>query len=247
MYGLDINFLNDRNADVVDPTTSAPTIREESNWRPTILGVAIGLTPLVLVLASWLALNTLNNKLEARRDLLDQELAAQQATREELASAIARAEQAENDAKALVTVFDQIKPWSALLQSIQDNVPSGVQIAGVEQGEEGEAAQSVTISGYAVSFDDVSDFVLVLKRSPFIDAEGTNLETSNLIDYPVDFELPEGAPSGADVQVPQVVEYNISADLTDLPASELLAELESTLAVGLTSRIQALRDRGAFE
>ncbi len=246
MYGLDINFLNDRNAQVAASAANEPTIREESNWRPTILGAAIGLAPLVLLLASWLALNTMNSRLEARRDELDRELAAQQATRQELASALARAQQAENDAKALVTVFDQIKPWSALLQSIQDNVPSGVQIAGVEQTAESEE-QSISISGYAVSFDDVNDFVLVLRRSPFLDPEETSLETASLIDYPVDFELPEGTPSGADVQVPQVVDYTISADLTELPASELLAELESTLAVGLTSRIQALRDRGAFE
>ncbi|MGB3612962.1 MAG: PilN domain-containing protein [Elainellaceae cyanobacterium] len=247
MYGLDINFLNDRTAQNADYTdTSTPTVREQSNWRPAIVGAIIGLTPLVLVGAGWLVLNSLNSNLEARRDELEAQLVAQRSTQQELDDALQRAQQAEDDAKALVTVFDEIKPWSALLQSIQDSVPSGVQISGVEQGE-GETGQTVIISGFAVSFDDVSDFVLVLKRSPFVDADSTNLESASLTDYPVDFELPEGASSEVDVRVPQVVEYSISANLTDLPASQLLAELESTLAVGLTSRIQALRDRGAFE
>ncbi|MGF1512699.1 MAG: PilN domain-containing protein [Elainellaceae cyanobacterium] len=247
MYGLDINFLNDRSTQLDESTASAPTIREESNWRPTIVGAAVGLTPLVLVLGTWLFLNSRINTLEARRDEINAELAAQQSTQEELISARERAQQAEDDARALVTVFDQIKPWSAVLQSIQDNVPSGVRIAGVEQSAETEEDQSITISGYAVSFDDVNDFELVLRRSPFIDAEGTQLETASLTDYPVTFELPEDASSEIDVRPPEVVEYTISANLTDLPASQLLAELESTLAVGLTSRIQALRDRGAFE
>lgn len=248
MYSLDINFLNDRNGQNEDyADTATPTIREQSNWRPAIVGAIVGLTPLVLAGAGWLVLNSLNSRLEARRDELEAQLVAQRSTQEELETALQRAQQAEDDARALVTVFDEIKPWSALLQSIQDSVPSGVQISGVEQGAGGDATQSVTISGYAVSFDDVNDFVLVLKRSPFIDAETTNLESANLTDYPIDFELPEGAASDVDVRVPQVVEYTISANLNDLPASELLAELESTLAVGLTSRIQALRDRGAFE
>jgi len=247
MYGLDINFLNDRTTQSTEQTdTSAPAVREQSNWRPAIMGAIVGLVPLVLVGAGWLVLNSLNNTLETRRDELEAQLIAQQSTQQELETARQRAQQAEDDARALVTVFDEIKPWSALLQSIQDSVPSDVQISGVEQGD-GEDGQQVAISGYAVSFDDVSDFVLVLKRSPFVDAETTNLESATLTDYPVDFELPEGASSEVDVRVPQVVEYTISSTLTDLPASQLLAELESTLAVGLTSRIQALRDRGAFE
>lgn len=248
MYGLDINFLNDRRALVEDSPTSAPTIREESNWRPTIVGAAVGLVPLILVLLSWFWVRSSTSNLEARQAEVNRQLAAREAEQAELDAARVRAQQAEQEAKALVTVFDQIKPWSALLQSIQDSVPSGVQVAGVEQGDGTEEAQSITISGFAVSFDDVNDFLLVLKRSPFIKSEGTELETASTTDYPaVSYELPEDAAPGTNVQVPEVIEFTIAADLTDLPASQLLAELESTLAVGLTSRIQTLRDRGAFE
>ncbi|MGF1497928.1 MAG: PilN domain-containing protein [Elainellaceae cyanobacterium] len=247
MYSLDINFLNDRDVrpDVGEKVGGA-IAPGQVNWTPAIVGAIIGLLPIAGVLGSWLLLQNLNAGLQEERDDLTARIAAQGANEQEVAAAVARAEQAEADARALVTVFDQIKPWSAMLQNVRDTVPGGIQVTSVEQAE-GEQENQVTITGFAVSFDDVNDFLLVLRRSPFISAEGTELQSASLTNYPIDFELPENAPSGVEVRIPQVVQYSIVAQLTDLPASELLPELENTLAVGLTSRIQALQDRGAFQ
>ncbi|MGJ3252371.1 MAG: PilN domain-containing protein [Elainellaceae cyanobacterium] len=269
MYSLDINFLNDRTErpSESDIRTSS-TAGGRGDNLPIFVGLAVGAIPLVLVMASWLVLQNLNASARRESAELDAQLATQTSFQAQLASLTAEANQAEEAARALVTVFDRIKPWSALLQSIRDSVPSGVQISSVEQGE-GEPPDPPTntaaatdaaapaqpepppivinISGFASSFNEVNDFLLVLQRSPFLEAEGTRLLSAQLADYPEQIELPDDAPSGVEVRVPQVVEYNIEAELTDLPASELLPELESTLAVGLTSRIQALRDRGAFE
>lgn len=247
MYSLDINFLNDRAERPVAGGDIAPSAAQGPvNWTPAIAGVIVGAIPLALVLGGWLFLQNRNAALQSRVAELDAQLAAQQAAEAQLAEANARAQQAEDDARALVTVFDEIKPWSAMLQNFQDTVPNGVQITDIQQTAGEEGTDEIAITGFANSFDDVNDFVLVLSRSPFIEAEGTRLVSANLTDSPLSFELPEGAPADVEIRVPQVVQYNIVAQVTELPASELIPELESTLAVGLTSRIQALEDRGAF-
>lgn len=249
MYSLDINFLNDRAA---KPEFDGGGIGAQAgpvNWTPAIIGAVVGLVPLVAVGGAWLLLGNMNARLQQDLTQLQGRLQEQEQAQQRLQEAIAQAEQAEDDARALVTVFDQIKPWSALLQTFRDTVPNGVQITSIEQTEGEEGAEQVSITGQATTFDGVNDFLLVLERSPFLNAEETNLQSANLIDNPLTFELPEDAPSGVEVRLPQVVQYTIAAELTDIPASELLPELESTLAVGLTSRIQALQDlqeRGAF-
>lgn len=249
MYSLDINFLSDREERPAGLEASPVAVGGPVNWAPAVVGLVIGAVPLALVLGGWLFLQNQNSQLQNRVAELDSQLAEQQAAEQQLAEANARAQQAEDDARALVTVFDEIKPWSAMMQNFRDTVPNGVQITSVQQTSSGSTTEEggeISIGGFANSFDDVNDFVLVLSRSPFLDAEGTRLEGATLRDSPINFELPEGAPTGFEVRVPQVVEYTIVAKLTDLPASELIPELESTLAVGLTSRIQALQDRGAF-
>lgn len=248
MYSLDINFLNDRAAKP-EFEGGAGVQAGPVNWTPAIIGAVVGLLPLLAVGAAWLVLGNVNSGLQQELTQLEGQLQEQEQAQQRLQEAIAQAEQAEEDAAALVTVFDQIKPWSALLQTFRDTVPNGVQISSIQQVENEEGEDQITVSGNAVSFDDVNDFVLVLERSPFLNAEETQLQSANLIDNPTEVELPEDAPSGVEVRLPQVVQYTIVAGLSDLPASELLPELESTLSVGLTSRIQALQDlqeRGAF-
>lgn len=248
MYSLDINFLNDRTSQPSELGAAPVRGGGPVNWTPAYVGLAVGAVPLALVLGLWILLANTNAGLRERVAELESQLAAQQVAEQQLQEANARAQQAEEDARALVTVFDEIKPWSALLQSIRDTVPNGVQITDVQQVEATEPGETdqISITGYATSFDNVNDFLLLVQRSPFFENEGTRLDTAALTDYPVNFELPDNAPSGVEVRVPQVVQYTILAQLTDLPASELIADLESTLAVGLTSRIQALQDRGAF-
>ncbi|MGB3492721.1 MAG: PilN domain-containing protein [Elainellaceae cyanobacterium] len=248
MYSLDINFLSDR-AEKPEFEGGAGVQSGPVNWTPAILGAVVGLLPLLAVGGAWLFFGNSNAGLAQELAQLESQLQEQQQAQQRLQDAIDQAEQAEDDARALVTVFDQIKPWSALLQSFRDAVPSGVQISSIQQGENEDEGSQITITGNAVSFDNVNDFLLGLERSPFLNADETNLQSANLVDNPTEFALPDDAPSGVEVRLPQVVEYAISTELNDLPASELLPELESTLAVGLTSRIQALQDlqeRGAF-
>ncbi len=287
MYSLDINFLNDR----TERPTEAGLARGRGGGaaasgdpRAYYLGGALAIALPALVAGFWLFLQSQNSGLEQRQAELDSQLVALQAQLTEVSSINTQVQAIESENQALASVFDYIKPWSAVLQDVRARVPGGVQIAKIEQldptplpppppspspeaspspgasPEAGAAAvpppvavpppnpSRLAISGVARSFNDANDFVLTLQRSPFLEGAEVKLVSSKLIDNPTAIEFPEQNTGGdIEVKLPQVVEYRIEGSLTNLPASDLLQDLERTLSVGLASRIQALRDRGVLQ
>jgi type IV pilus assembly protein PilN len=106
----------------------------------------------------------------------------------------------------------------------------------------------VRITGLARSFNDVNDFVLTLQRSPFLEGKDAKLISSKLIDSKTKFAFNDPKIAGDfDVKFPKVVEFTLESSLTTQPTSKLMQDLERTLSVGLSSRIQALRDRGVLK
>jgi type IV pilus assembly protein PilN len=105
------------------------------------------------------------------------------------------------------------------------------------------------VSGQARTFSEVNDFVLTLQRSPFLNNATVRLVSSQLVNNPtrIDYVGRQQVQANLQVELPKVVTYTIESELTDLPASALLQDLERTLSVGLASRIQALRDRGVIK
>jgi type IV pilus assembly protein PilN len=175
------------------------------------------------------------------------------------------------EAKALATVFDQIKPWSALLGEFGSIIPSGVKIATIEQKEAKvvapapapksdkkdekteapappQATATLSFSGTADSYGKVNDFLLLLQNSPFFQAEKTKLITATKKPNPTRLELQEtGANFAPEIpELPQIVEYKIETNLSLLGASELLPELKSKGAIGLVDRIEILTEKGVF-
>ncbi|NJO77687.1 MAG: fimbrial assembly protein [Cyanobacteria bacterium RM1_2_2] len=279
MYSLDINFLNDRSERLTDANLVRGRGRNVSNDpRPYYVGAALAIALPALVGGFWLFLQNQNRALEQRQAELDSQLSVLQQQLGEVNSIKAQTTEIQAENRALASVFDYIKPWSAILQDVRSRVPSGVQISVIEQlemedapppppspspspteGSDEPAASptpvavppppppKIAVSGVARSFNDVNDFVLTLQRSPFLDGEDIKLVSSQLVDNPTEVEFSDQNNSGLEVRLPQVVQYRIEGGLTNLPASELLQDLERTLAVGLASRIQALRDRGVLQ
>lgn len=102
------------------------------------------------------------------------------------------------------------------------------------------------ISGTARSFDDVNGFLLALQRSSFLKSDATQLINAELVSNPdkLDMNIPGNrGQSGARVtyQLPKSVQYKIQTSLNDVPASDLLRELDRKGAVGLVSRIRTLQ------
>jgi type IV pilus assembly protein PilN len=276
MYSLDINFLNDRVDRSADAGLRTAT-RVADSPRPLYIGMAVGIFPLALVLGLWFFLSQRNQALQQQLADLDSQLNALQADLQEVNTINQQIATINADNKALATVFDRIKPWSAILQDIRDRVPRGVQVSIIEQKEPLQTPgappppppspspaagaspaapaavpepppSTIEITGQARTFSDVNDFLLTLQQSSFLTQKDTRLVSADLIDNPTQIKFENQQTSGKlKAELPKVVQFKIATTLTDRPASELLQDLERTLAVGLPARIQALREKGVIQ
>ncbi len=139
MYSLDVNFLNDRSerpTEAVSPMGGAV-----DSPKPLYYGLAVGLLFPLLALGLWLFLQQRNASLEAQQRSLDEQLATLQAAQKEVEGVAAKVNQINQENQALVTVFDQIKPWSAVFQDIRSRVPAGVQISTIVQSPPEQVVQ----------------------------------------------------------------------------------------------------------
>lgn len=257
MYSIDINFLRDRK---LDSATSGTKIKQKatpmSERIPIFIGLGIGVA---LVAASGGALLFINNQ----KAITDQEIKELEGRitqllgqNEEVKKLQAQIDMITKKTDSLVSVFDNIKPWSALLAEIGLVIPSKVQIQSIAQAE----GKTVTITGIAETYDDVNDFVLTLKNSKFLNPENTALTTSSLIENPNN-PTKEGekqpnsaqnktsglAKNNPSIEFPPVVNYTITAELSDIPASKLINDLKLRGATGLVSRINILEQKGAIK
>lgn len=258
MYGLDINFLNDR-ADRPTSLGPRPAPAPSGSRLPMFVGVGAAAFLLAAVGVAWLITQNRIRTLEARQAQLDSELAELQTKLNQLDTIRAQTAAIQSESQALATVFNRILPWSAMLQDVRQRIPSRVQIENIEQTEgtptqpptaEGQPAPpppagGIVISGLACSFNDVNDFVLTLQRSPFLVREQTRLVSAELQDTDRALGRCPGDPTN--IQAVQLVQYSIRSNLTDIPASELVDELERRGTIGLVSRLRALQQTGVIQ
>ncbi|MEG5065838.1 PilN domain-containing protein [Microcoleus sp. B3-A4] len=135
MYSLDINFLNDR-PDYKPVATKSPAKKSSGGAKDQlpIYGAvlfAFGVNAAVLGVGWW-AINE-NKNLTTKQEAIDQELATLNTQANVIKAINAETDQVTAEYKALAGVFDQIKPWSAMLQDLSARTPAGVQIGKIEQ------------------------------------------------------------------------------------------------------------------
>jgi type IV pilus assembly protein PilN len=229
MYGLDINFLSDRSQRPIEAGLK-PMGQVQSDPKPYYIGAAVAVALVGLTGGAWIMLKSQNADLEARKATLDGQLEVLKTQLSQIQSFTQQVEQIESQNQALATVFDQIKPWSAVMQDVRDRVPNGIQIDTIEQVAPPENAAAaaptspsptdgsspapeaivppadiptplITISGKARSFNDVNDFLLTLQRSPFLKGEEVKLVSSTLIDNPTQVEFSSQPASGGEIKV----------------------------------------------
>lgn len=274
MYSLDINFLKDRHS--TDSSkgatkTESPTLSFSKNL-PIIAGLATMVALLALTGGLWMLLNLQSSQAQKNIEELDAEI-AKLSTQNQNAGEIEKKIAAINEeTQALVSVFNQIKPWSAILQDIQDQIPPGVQVRSIKQAEVPATPETgglpgiqLTITGVAGSYENVNDFLLTLQKSDFLKADKTKLGNVSLVDLPIEFTSPKNLPPDTSVdfaegvltvttpqeiatlKIPQGVDYTITTELNNKPASQLLRELARQGAVGLVTRIRTLEQTGAIQ
>ncbi|MBD2021052.1 PilN domain-containing protein, partial [Leptolyngbya sp. FACHB-36] len=285
MYGLDINFLNDRpeyKPDAASRTKTRSVAASSGDRRPLVLGAIAAVLLPALALGSWLYLQNRNADLAQQQADLDRQLGALAAQKNELTNINNQAKQAREETTALATVFNQIKPWSAILQDLRDLTPNNVQITAIKQtvprpGQAAPqpsprpqanaspqpnaapspvAASTIEISGLAESTGAVGDYLILLQSSNFLDAKKTELIKSQLQQSQERLQLPR---LGQNTQrtttfdeknlpsLPQRVEFTVRTALNEVPASELVRELNRKGAAGLVTRIEALQRKGVVQ
>jgi type IV pilus assembly protein PilN len=117
----------------------------------------------------------------------------------------------------------------------------------------------IEISGAADSFDRVNDFLVVLQKSNFLNADQTKIVTSERQPETAltttALPGPDGQTNGSNntikpgdlPKLPPKVAFKIETELANVSTGELLRELERKGAVGLVSRIDALKQKGVIK
>ncbi|MBD1823996.1 PilN domain-containing protein [Cyanobacteria bacterium FACHB-DQ100] len=266
MYSLDINFLNDRSESKPDKgrgNRPQATVSADDR-RPLLLGVAAMVFFPVLAGSLFGILTLRNGDLERQQADLDVQLGTLEAEKKNLSKVREETKQATEEAQALATVFNQIKPWSAMTQDIRDRLPKSVQIASVAQiapaqgaaptpaaGATPPVSSRIEIKGIANSFNDVNDFMLTLQQSNFLRADQTKVVSAELGEEKA-LQIPEFPGVKREMggfkppRLPRKVSFTIATAINDVPASELIRELDRKGAVGLVTRIEALKQRGVI-
>ena len=135
MYSLDVNFIKSRKpvkTDTVSRNFSVP--RLSGDMTPIYIGLGVGLASCALVGAGLVILSAQNSKLTSEVAQLDQTIAALGIQEQEIQKTKTDLEQIKGQNRALATVFNQIRPWSAILQDIRDRIPANaVQIQSIKQ------------------------------------------------------------------------------------------------------------------
>ncbi|MEM7554038.1 MAG: PilN domain-containing protein [Cyanobacteria bacterium P01_A01_bin.84] len=255
MYSLDINFLQDRPSHQKKSEKKVASSSPAGSLIPLFIGLAIGLSLPLFAGVGWYFLTLQNSQLEEQNAQLEgenQELEARigsiKAIRQEI-------NKIKGENQALASVFNKIRPWSAILQDLRDRIPNSVQINDIEQVapqiEDTETANkntagAINITGLARSPENVNDFLLGLQQSRLFDASGIKIISAEEVDAPIPPEFNRSS-EGIEVRASKAIKYIIKANLSEIPASELLRELEQKGTVGIVARIRNLQRTGVLQ
>ena len=247
MYSLDINFLKDRGFDdAVETVSEAP--KEPAPITEKIPIIVGGIIAIALPLLSFNYARSFEAKqAEAESQIVEveAEIAKRQGENQSLEQMETQVQAAQTETQALVQVFDKIRPWSAILQEVSDRTPPGVRVDSLSQSGSGNNI-SLQVSGSARSYNEVNDFVLFLQRSPFFERNGIILGNVNTGDLSIEIANQEEIPDNVSFTLPQGVNYDITAQLNNLPPSQLIEELQEKGSIGVLTRLKTLEQKGAI-
>ncbi len=139
MYSLDINLLSERpeyqSGRQTQFTSNATKTTTKYGKTPLYIGAGVTVLSLLAIGAGWMWTGDQTTQLEAKQKDLDAKLGSLKTQDAQLAQINAEVTQIGNETQALAGVFNQIQPWSAVLQDLRESIPQGVQIANISQSE----------------------------------------------------------------------------------------------------------------
>ena len=247
MYNLDINFLRDRQLDQTTEVTENLVEKKEASIAdkiPIAVGAIVALIAPAIVFGYLQSVNAKTTGIKQEITEIEREIADLGNQNQKIEAANAEIQQVEQETAALVGVFERIKPWAAILQEVSDRTPPGVQVNSIQQSGSGED-MGINMAGTARSYADVNDFVLFLARSPFFDFNNIKLNTAGVTTFPVEIENEDNLPENSSLNIPQGIKFTISAQLENIPSSQLIEEIEKKGSAGLVTRLKTLEQKGA--
>ena len=241
MFSLDINFLKDRG---LDAAVAKETLIEQKSASiadkvPMIAGAIIAIVLPAMTFGYSKTFEARQTKLKKEIQQIEADISKAQGQGKSLEDMEAQVKKARSETQALVSVFDKIRPWSAILREVGDRTPPGIQIDSLAQNGSG-----IKINGVARSYSDVNDFVLFLQRSPFFDANKIVLGTVQSSSWTVNLENKDELPDKVNLTIPKGVKYSIDAQLANKPNSQLIKELNNKGSLGLLTRLKTLENKG---
>jgi type IV pilus assembly protein PilN len=310
MYNIDINLLKDRpeyqTAAVKSVSSNSGNRSSSYSKTPLFVGLGVGLLTLLATGCGWLYLDNQGKELQAKQADLDKKLGAAKVQEAKFNEVTAKITQAEQESKSLASVFNMVRPWSAILAEFRDSVPQGMQIKSIAQvvvpppspspsttpisklaappsvdgsgnatkpGSSPAASASpspqasggataspspiaspaspvfdapitrIQIDGEAQSFNDVNSFILTLKKSPFFNPTDTQLLDSSLVENAVQVSTTNNTNTVNQTIKTKSVKYSIQTSLKQVPAADILRELERKGAFGLVTRLKSLQQQ----
>ncbi len=239
MYTLDINFLSDRAAIESQGVERQPI----ADTQFLIYGGGVALVALTLVGGAFLVLTATYDGIQqelatltAKETQLNDKLKSLKGQEEQLQAVKARTGQ-------LLTLFVGNFPINAVLDDIRKRTPISVQVNSISQTASAASADPknpsaagsiIALDGKAENFNELNDFMLLLKASPLLNGEKTKLVSSTLQQATADKNF-------------TLVNFKIEAVLTSKSPAELLPELQKAGADGLVARVNLLRQQGVIK
>ena len=237
MYTLDINFLSDRAASEFQGVERQPI----TDSQFLVYGGAVAIVSIALVGGAFFFLNSANEGIQ-------KEIATLTAKEAQLNGKVKALEEQEKQLQAvkgrtdqLLTLFIGNFPVSAIADDIRKRTPTTVQVKSINQASVAASPQSpsqsgstVSLDGTATNYNELNDYLLLLKASPLLDSEKTKLVSSTLQQAAADKNL-------------TLVDFQIQTAVTSKSPAELLPELQKTGADGLVARVNLLRQQGVIK
>jgi type IV pilus assembly protein PilN len=273
MYNLDINFLRDRSPrQSVDLSRDFAQKKEPSlaDKIPLALGAFIFILTPAITFMYLKNVQASTAEVKAEIQQIESEIADLGNQNKKIEAANAELAKVEQETAALVGVFEKITPWAAIMQEVSDRTPPGVIVESMQQvasaapaapvaaapaAADGKApatpvatptpATSITLAGVARTYEDVNDFVLFLQRSPFFDRQQVRMNEATISTFPMEVESKDQLPQNATLEIPDGIKYTISAQLKNVPSSQLKGEIEKKGSIGLATRLNTLERKGA--
>jgi type IV pilus assembly protein PilN len=227
MYTLEINFLSDRKTEVTTTTGGGGGLADS---QFLLYGAAAAIAAVAVAGGYFAFLFLQREGLDTRlTDLSNQE----SGLRTQLESLIKQEDQVkavEAKTNQLVNLFTKTLPTYAFLEDFSKRTPDTIQITGLTQASAAAAGTSdiiVRFEGKSAGFEELNDYLLLLKSSPYLDPNRIVLKSA------VAAIVPERNIT--------LVTFQIEANLTTKSAADLFKELEASGADGLIERVRLLQ------